>query len=272
MRVRVKLARRLLGLGAFVQSLAITVMRPDDLIEFSRQTYARPANVDAWAEDDLVDSGLSPDELDLLADVPKTGNLLLLGLGGGREAIPLARMGFRVTGVDYVPAMVERAVANAARRGVHIEGLVQEMSQLDVPASAYDVVWLSRSMYSCVPTRARRVEMVRRIARALRPGGFFLCQFHWHPGPWPQGRGGSLRRAFALCTLGNLDYEAGDTLWQNVEFVHQFTSEEAVRAELEAGGLSVLRIQTSPASVRGGAVCRLGLEAGHSAKAEEVAR
>ena len=54
---------------------------------------------------------------------------------------------------------------------------MQEISRLDVPAGAYDVVWLSRAMYSCVPTRARRVEMVRRIARALKPGGFFLCQF-----------------------------------------------------------------------------------------------
>ncbi len=270
MRVRVRLARTLLGLGAFVQSLAISVMRPDDLVEFSRQSYADPRNVDSWAEDDLVDSGLTAEELDLLADVPaRTGDLLLLGVGGGREAIPLVRMGFQVTGVDYVAAMVDRAVENAARRGLRIEGLVQEISQLDVPAGAYDLVWLSRAMYSCVPTRARRVEMVRRITRALRPGGLFLCQFQWHPGPRPRGRGSFVRRAFAVCTLGNLGCEAGDTLWQNVEFVHQFTSEDAVRAELEEGGLAVLRIQASQTSIRGGAVCRKSLGTGQGTRNEE---
>ena len=54
--------------------------------------------------------GLNDDEQKLLAELPEaTGkNLLLLGVGGGREAIPLAGMGFRVTGVDYAAAMVER--------------------------------------------------------------------------------------------------------------------------------------------------------------------
>ena len=180
-------------------------------------------------------------------------------------------MGFRVTGVDYVAAMVDRARENAARRGVQIEGLVQEISQLDVPAGAYDVVWLSRAMYSCVPTRARRVAMVRRIARALKPGGLLLCQFDWRANPRPRGKGELLRRAIALCTLGNLAYEEGDTLWLNVEFVHEFSSEDALRSELEEGGLAVLHIQTSQTTVRGSAVCRKGPEAASTPHGKEDA-
>src|SRR4030042_4366171 len=178
MRLRISLARFLIELGAFIQSIPVVVMRPDDLVEFSRQSYARLHEVEGWAEDALVDSGLGDDELDLLTTVPETtGNLLLLGVGGGREAIPLARMGFRVTGVDYVAAMVERAKENATRRGVRFEGLVQEISLLNVPSNYYNVVWLSRAMYSCIPTRARRVEMVRRITCSLKRGVFFLCAF-----------------------------------------------------------------------------------------------
>ena len=271
MAMRIRLARFLLQLGDFIQSLPIMVMKPDDLVEFSRQTYARPQNVEAWAEDPLVDSGLSDDEQELLAEAPTTtGDLLLLGVGGGREAIPMARMGFRVTGVDYVAAMVERARENAARRGVQIEGMVQEISRLDVPAGAYDVVWLSRAMYSCVPTRARRVEMVRRIARALKPGGFFLCQFHWDSRPKHTDMGRRLRRLVAICTLGNLTYESGDTLWLNVEFVHEFSSEDAIRSELEEGGLSVARIRTDPTSIRGSAVCMKNRESGESPRNKEA--
>jgi SAM-dependent methyltransferase len=265
MSMRVRLARGLLRLGAFVQSLPVVVMRPDDLVEFSRQTYAKPHDVESWAEDAFVDSGLTAEELDLLAAVSTPpGDLLLLGVGGGREAIPLAHMGFRVTGVDYVAAMVDRARENAARRGLSIEGLVQEISQLDVPESAYDVVWLSRAMYSCVPTRARRVAMVRRIGRALKRDGLFLCQFHWCATLRPPGRAGLVRRIVAACTLGNLAYEPGDILWLNVEFVHEFTSEDAVRSELEEGGLSVVRIRTDQ-TARGHAVCRKSPEAGQNA-------
>ena len=261
--MRISLARFLLRLGEFIQSLPVLVMRPADLVEFSRQTYARPHNIEAWAEEEIVNSGLTAEEIDLLAEVPvKTGKLLLLGVGGGREAVPLARMGFQVTGVDYVAEMVDRASENAARRGVSIDGLVQEISQLDVQVGTYDVVWLSRAMYSCVPTRARRVEMVKRIARALRPGGLFLCQFHREWRSQSSGRIEYLRRAIAACSLGNMAYETGDMLWQNVEFIHAFSLEEAIRAELEEGGLCVLRIRMDQSPISGNAVCRKSPDTG----------
>ena len=256
MGLRVKVGRALIALGSFIQSLPVVVMRADDLVEFSRQGYARPQSVDVWAEDDLVNSGLTAEEQELLAEAQGSrGDLLLLGVGGGREAIPLARMGYRVTGVDYVPAMVDRAKENASRQGVSLEGLVQDISRLELQPGAFDVVWLSRSMYSCVPTRARRVEMARRIARALKADGKFLCQFHWNPNPRGLGPGERLRRLVALLTLGNLDYQAGDRLWLNVEFVHEFSSEDKIRSELEEGGLEVIRMQTNPNSIRGWAVC-----------------
>ncbi len=257
MRLRIRFARFLVQLGSFIQALPVVVMRPDDLVEFSRQTYARPDDVASWSEDAIINSGLSADELSLLASVPeKEGDLLLLGVGGGREAIPLSQMGFRVTGVDYVPAMVERAKENAARRGISMEGLVQEISRLEVPSGAYHLIWLSRSMYSCVPTRARRVRMVQQIAKALKPGGYFVCQFLLNPRTRLSRTGLFVRRLIAACTLGNLAYEEGDMLWSNIEFVHTFKSEEEVRLELEEGGLSVLCFQPDSNSIRGGAVCR----------------
>ena len=263
MGLRVNLGRALISLGNFIQSLPVMVMRPDDLVEFSRQTYARSHNVEAWSEDELVDSGLTPDEIEMAqAFNTKKGALLLLGLGGGREAIPFAKMGFQVTGVDYIPAMVENSIENAAKRGVHIEGIVQEISSLDVQEKTFDVVWISRHMYSCIPTRNRRVEMVRRIALALKPGGIFLCQFQWNPRPKSAGTGEVVRRMVALFTLGNLDYEPGDILWQNVEFVHAFSSEDTIHSELEEGGLSVVRLQTSPTSIRGWAVAKKDLANG----------
>lgn len=256
MSLRIRLARFLLQLGDFIKALPVAVMKPDDLVEFSRQTYARPGNVEGWAEDALVDSGLSADELELLSAFPgKSGDVLLLGVGGGREAIPLARMGFRVTGVDYVAEMVDRARQNAIARGVMLDGLVQEISRLDLPANFFDLVWLSRAMYSCVPTRSRRVEMVRRIAHTLKPGGYFLCQFHWDPQPRYSTLGYLIRRLVAVITLGNFAYEEGDILWLNVEFIHAFATQDAILSEIEEGGLSVVGIKTSPSSVRGSAVC-----------------
>lgn len=257
MTQRIKLARFILRISGIIQTLPVVVMRPDDLVEFSRQSYAKTPSVESWAEDSLVDSGLHPDELDLLSDISeKKGKLLLLGVGGGREAIPLAKMGYQVTGVDYIPDMVERAIENAERRGFRMEGLVQEISQLEVPAEAYGVVWISRSMYSCVPSRARRVAMVQKITHSLKPGGYFLCQFQRDTTMKPSRKGLILRRLIAACTLGNLAYQNGDILWLNVEFLHVFGSDDEIRSELEEGGLEVLRFQTMVNPTRAGVVCR----------------
>lgn len=251
-----KVSHALIRLGRFIESLPVVTMNPDELIEFGKTYYSKTQEISSWGEDELIETGLSDDENDMLQALPlKTGDLLVLGVGGGREAIPLVRAGFRVTGVDYLADMVNMAKENAIRRGVEINSLVQEFSRLDVSPGTYDVVWLSRMMYSCIPTQARRIEMVKRISRALKPGGFFLCQFRWHPGVKTTVKGIHLRRLFAFCTMGNREYEAGDILWFNKEFIHEFSSESAIEAEMEAGGLHMVRFQGSE-YYRGWALCK----------------
>ena len=153
MKLHIALARGLIRLGAFIQKSAVMVMTSDELVEFSRQHYAKLRSIEGWNRDDVVAEGLHPEELQLLERLPpRTGQLLLLGVGGGREAISFARMGFDVTGVDFIPEMVEGAIANAARYNVQIKGLVQDIAALDVPTEAYDVVWIFAGMYSCLPS------------------------------------------------------------------------------------------------------------------------
>jgi SAM-dependent methyltransferase len=254
-RLRIAAARFMIRSGKLIQVLAAAVLRPDDLIAFSRETYTHPTCVADWCRADLVDEGLNHDELELLRRSPvQNGRLLLLGLGGGREAIPLAKQGFLVTGVDFVAGMVERAKARAASHGVPLEGWVQEISQLDVPHGAYDLAWLSARMYSCVPTQRRRVQMLRRIAGALRAGGCFICQYDWAPEQRQLPNVLLLYRSLAWLTRGHLQFEPGDTLWANVEFIHRFTDETGLRREFAEGGFEVLHLDVSPGKMFGGAV------------------
>ncbi len=266
---RVGLARAVIAAGAKLQSLALLVMRPDDLIEFSRQAYAGPLVVQDWGRPDLVAEGLYPNEEALLARCPvRSGRVLVLDVGGGREAIPLARQGFEVTGVDFVPEMVSLAVSNAAAQGVALDGLVQEISQLDVPPGLYDLVWISSRMYSSVPTRARRVAMLERVRGALRPGGCFVAMFDWDPTQRATWRGVALRRFVALATLGHVGYEPGDKLLHNAEFIHTFGDERALREEFEAGGLNVLHLDL-PEGGHGGAVLQKPASAAAAQPAKE---
>lgn len=254
MRARVRLGTFLVRLGRFIQSLAVMVMKPDDLIEFTRRTYSTPEDIEGWSEQKLVDLGLNQNEKEILEKLPrKSGRLLLLGVGGGREAIPLARMGFQVTGVDFIHGLVQKAQENARKKGVEISGLVQEISRLEVNANSYDVIWLSYGMYSCIPTQERRLKMLYRIKGALKPEGYFVCQFHWDPSPEFSPRVEFLRRVFSFGTLGNLRYEKGDKLSRNIEFIHAFGSEDELVAEFKEGGFKVVHFE-KPEGVRGNAI------------------
>jgi SAM-dependent methyltransferase len=251
MRPRIRVARFLIRLGTFIQSLSIRVMRPDDLIEFGRQSYARPTLVTQLSSGEVMSGGLSPLETSLLKKVPaKPGRLLLLGVGGGREAIPLAHLGFTVTGVDFIPELVEKAKENAARQGVVIEGLVQEISQLEVPPGSYNLVWLSSTMYSSLPTRRRRIQMLRRIHQALRPGGYFICNFQWGPPYHFSPAAEFIRKVFAFLTLGNLWFEPGDEN-NALEFFHVFSSEAELLSEFGEGGLTVMTFEVPEGWKRG---------------------
>jgi len=257
MTLRVVLGQSLVRFGRFIQSLAIMAMRPDDLVEFSRKTYAKTKSIEGWGANDLIESGLDHDESALLEKIPlKDGKLLLLGIGGGREAIYLALMGFEVTGVDYIPEMIEKAKENAKKRGVHVSGLTMEISELDMPDNSFDIAWLSAAMYSCVPTRERRIEMLKRIWKSLKPEGYFICQFHWDKHIGFSRKVEFARKLFALLSMGNLRYEKGDMLWNNVEFIHVFSSEQELQSEFEAGGFEITYINCPKESIRGGALLR----------------
>ena len=257
MKQRMVLARFLIRLGGFVRSLAVTVMRPDDLIEFNRRAYARTDSIEKCGHKDLLNLGLHQDEMRLLEKLPlEKGRLLVLGVGGGREAIVFAKMGFEVTGLDFVGSMVEMAQENAAEQGFQIQGMVKDISKLELSVNSFDVIWLSAAMYSCIPTQKRRVEMLKRINKGLKESGYFVCQFQMQTEKPHSRKADFIRRAFAFITLGNLSYEKGDMLWGGVEFIHGFASEQELRQEFEQGGFDVVYFYVPQTGMRGGAVLK----------------
>lgn len=251
------LSRALIRAGGFLQSLAAPVMGRGDLAELNRRQYARPDIIGLFSSDDYVDSGLTSSEAAVLERARlRPGTLLDLGAGGGREAVALARMGFRVTCVDYSPVLLERTIAHAERHGLRIETMVRDLDAQDLGAGPFDAAWISSQMYSSIPGGSGRVRLLKRVAAALKPGGVFLCQFRWG-GPRRTRIGEMARRAAALLS-GNFRYEPGDELLGGAEFAHSFSSEAALRREFARGGFEVLDLIFDVASRGGWAVLEKG--------------
>ena len=126
-----------------------------------------------------VDSG-APDLESGLAErirrcVPQGERFLVVGSGTGRESLALARGGWRVTGVDFAPAMVEQAKAEAARNGLEIEFLLGDVRNQDFGGASYAAVLFTYDVYSFIPRYAQRLGVLRNLRSMLQaPGHIFL--------------------------------------------------------------------------------------------------
>ncbi|MGH3495911.1 MAG: class I SAM-dependent methyltransferase [Nocardioidaceae bacterium] len=136
--------------------------------------------------DEEPDHGLGPDEVRaawrarLREWLPVArSDVVDLGCGTGSLAVLAAEDGHRVTGLDFAPAMVERAAEKASDAGVSVRFLVGDAATPALPPEAYDVV-LVRHVLWALPEPA---EVVGRWAALLRPGGrFVLVEGEWSTG------------------------------------------------------------------------------------------
>jgi SAM-dependent methyltransferase len=97
------------------------------------------------------------------------------GCQAGRLVLPLAQMGFRVTGIDTSGFALRRARAHALAAGVEAEflrgDLIQVLHRMRRPQ--YDMVICAEVVY----LSPRYRQMLQALAAAVRPGGL-LCVSH----------------------------------------------------------------------------------------------
>jgi SAM-dependent methyltransferase len=235
MRPRIALAKLLVHAGELLRTLPVVVLRPSDMLESSRLTNEQVA--DRYQALNVVDRGLTSDELALLEKVAAPiGRVLILGGGGGREAVWFAQQGWQVAAVDLSPHMLQAARDAMAQRQLAFDGWVGDVALAELPGESYDLIWMSTFLYSWILNRKRRIAMLRRIRDALKPGGALVVSFYWHPGARSGPKAVLLRRALAWLTLGNIQYENGDTVLDALDISHAFSTEHELQAELAAGG------------------------------------
>lgn len=115
------------------------------------------------------------------------GPILELGCGTGRVALHLARRGYRVYGLDCDPALL-RALAERAADSLHtrvgqksdapdgagVEPVHADAREFEL-AEEVALVLAPTHLLQLLPGPAERVECLRCIAAALRPGGLMAA-------------------------------------------------------------------------------------------------
>lgn len=120
---------------------------------------------------------------------PRPGSRVLdVACGSGNAALVAARRYCEVTGVDFVPALIERAKVRAAAEGTPIEFHVGDAQALKFPDGHFDTV-LSVFGVMFAPNQE---QAGRELLRVCRPGGKIgLCAWT------PEGFGGEFFRIVA---------------------------------------------------------------------------
>jgi len=109
--------------------------------------------------------------VDFLAGLADGGRVLELAIGTGRIALPLARRGVVVEGVDASAAMVERLRAKPS--GDSIPVTMGDMAQVGV-SGPFRLVYLVFNTLFCLLSQARQAECFQNVARVLDPDGMFV--------------------------------------------------------------------------------------------------
>jgi SAM-dependent methyltransferase len=107
------------------------------------------------------------------------GNLLDLGCGAGRNAVPLARMGWNVFGIDLSLPMLRAAAQRALddRVSVRLHVALAPMDRLPVQDKCCDLV-VAHGIWNLARSAAEFRQALGEAARAVRPGaGLFVFTF-----------------------------------------------------------------------------------------------
>ncbi|HEX6674802.1 MAG TPA: class I SAM-dependent methyltransferase [Actinomycetes bacterium] len=130
------------------------------------------ARYDESAADMFEPEAVDP-AVDFLADLAAGGAALELGIGTGRIALPLARRGVRVHGIDLSEAMVARlrAKPGAERIGV----TVGDFATTTV-AGRFSVAYLVFNTINNLTTQDEQVACFQNVAAHLEPGGCFVIE------------------------------------------------------------------------------------------------
>jgi SAM-dependent methyltransferase len=122
---------------------------------------------------DMFESAVVDPVVDLLAELAGHGAALELGIGTGRIALPLARRGIRVHGIDLSEAMVARLRAKPGAQQIGVT--IGDFATTTVEGR-FTVAYLVFNTIMNLTTQDGQVACFQNVAAHLEPGGCFVIE------------------------------------------------------------------------------------------------
>jgi len=126
--------------------------------------------------------------------IPRGSRVLDAGCGYGRITLPLARLGYRVDGIDLSPEMVEAASQAARTERLEVGVMLGSMTRPALEDSTYDAVICLWSAFNELLDESEQLAAVKEMRRILVPDGLLLIEGRPYHEPTEQEITEGLRR------------------------------------------------------------------------------
>ena len=127
---------------------------------------------DAYSDEMFDDAVLAP-TVRFLANLVGSGAALELGIGTGRIALPLSRLGIQVHGIDLSTAMISQL---RSKPGADIIGVTIGDFATSTVGATFGLAYLVYNTITNLTTQDAQVACFRNVAAHLDDGGYFVVE------------------------------------------------------------------------------------------------
>jgi len=109
---------------------------------------------------------------DLKKILGKRSTILDAGCGYGRIAIPLAKAGYKVYGLDIVPAYIKEAIKKTKKEKIQADFRVGSITALPYPNETFDAIICLWSVFIDILEEKDQLKAIKEIYRVLKNNSF----------------------------------------------------------------------------------------------------
>jgi 2-polyprenyl-3-methyl-5-hydroxy-6-metoxy-1,4-benzoquinol methylase len=114
-----------------------------------------------------------PELMEFFDQLPKKGKVLDVGCGQGRDAVPIAGMGYSVVGIDNSKVGIDQMNQIAKNKNLDLSGKIADIYTFD-QFHEFDIILLDSIFHFAKRDKEKEQDLIRKILNELRKGAILI--------------------------------------------------------------------------------------------------